>query len=53
MRHKEAKSIPVEGFVVRDADEFPVSEFDQHVAKFVRSGFTGVRGNNGRNVVHS
>lgn len=51
IENKESASIPVEGFVVRDADEFPVSEFDQHVAKFVRSRFTGVRGNNGRNVV--
>lgn len=50
---KESGSIPVEGFVVRDAGEFSVSEFGQHVAKFVRSGFTGIRGNNGRNVVLS
>jgi len=50
---KKSDSIPVEGFVVRDAGEFPVPEFCQHVAKFVRSGFTGVRGNNGRNVVYS
>lgn len=48
---KESGSIPVEGFVVRDAGEFPVAEFGQHVAKFVRSGFTGIRGNNGRNAV--
>lgn len=51
MKHKESEGIPVEGFVVRDAGEFPVSEFGQHVAKFVKSGFTGIRGNNGRNVV--
>ena len=50
---KKSDSIPVEGFVVRDAGEFPVPEFGQHVAKFVRSGFTGVRGSNGRNVVYS
>ena len=51
MKHKESEGIPVEGFVVRDAGEFPVSEFGQHVAKFVKSGCTGIRGNNGRNVV--
>lgn len=48
---KKSDSIPVEGFVVRDAGEFSVPEFGQYVAKFVRTGFTGVRGNNGRNVV--
>ena len=48
---KKSDSIPVEGFVVCDAGEFPVPEFGQHVAKFVRSGFTGIRGNNGCNVV--
>lgn len=53
IKQKESESIPVEGFVVRDTGEFPVPEFCQHVAKFVRSGFTGVRGNNGRNVVYS
>lgn len=53
VENKESGSIPVEGFVVRDAGEFSVSEFGQHVAKFVRSGFTGIRGNNGRNVVLS
>ena len=53
MKHKETENIPVEGFVIRDAGEFPVPDFGQHVAKFVRSGFTGVRGNNGRNVVYS
>lgn len=26
-----------EGFVLRVADEFPISEFDQNVAKFVRA----------------
>ena len=50
---KESASIPVEGFVVRDAGEFSVSEFGQHTAKFVKSGFTGIRGNNGRNAVLS
>lgn len=53
IENKESGSIPVEGFVVRDAGEFSVSEFGQHVAKFVKSGFTGIRGNNGRNVVLS
>lgn len=53
MKHKESEGIPVEGFVVRDTGEFSVSKFGQHVAKFVRSGFTGVRGNNGRNAVLS
>lgn len=51
IENKESGNIPVEGFVVRDAGEFLVSEFGQHVAKFVRSGFTGIRGNNGCNVV--
>mgnify|MGYP000919295642 CR=1 FL=1 len=51
MKHKESEGIPIEGFVVRDAGKFPVPEFNQHVAKFVRSGFTGIRGNNGRNTV--
>lgn len=51
MKHKEAENIPVEGFVVRDAGEFSVPEFGQHVAKFVRSVFAGIRENNGRNVV--
>ena len=50
---KNSGSIPVEGFVTRDASEFPVTEFSQHVAKFVKSGFTGIRGNNGCNVVIS
>lgn len=53
IENKESASIPVEGFVVRDAGEFSVSEFGQHVAKFVKSGFTGIRGNNGRNAVLS
>jgi hypothetical protein len=29
---------PAEGYVVRDAGAFPMSQFDKHVAKFVRSG---------------
>ena len=53
MEHKESENIPVEGFVLRDAGEFPVTDFGQHVVKFVRSEFTGIRGNNGRNVVLS
>lgn len=53
IENKESGSIPVEGFVVRDADEFPVPEFGQHVAKFVKSGFIGIRGDNGRNVILS
>jgi len=51
IENKKSDSIPVEGFVVRDAGEFSVSEFGQHVAKFVKSGFTGIRRNNGCNVV--
>lgn len=51
IKQKESESIPVEGFVVRDDGEFSVTDFGQHVAKFVQSGFTGIRGNNGRNAV--
>ena len=51
IENKESCSNPAEGFVVRDAGELFVPNFGQHVAKFVRSGFTGIRGNNGRNVV--
>jgi hypothetical protein len=29
---------PAEGYVVRDAGAFPMSQFDKHVAKFVRGG---------------
>lgn len=48
---KESGSIPVEGFVIRDDGEFSVAEFGQHVAKFVKSGLTGIRGNNGCNII--
>lgn len=51
IENKKSGSIPVEGFVVRDAGDFSVAEFSQHVAKFVRSGFTGIRGNNGSNII--